>query len=639
MGAGLYLILLIYKQCFDDTRIAAAALPAYCFAASPSVRVVISHLSFSFFGIMKKILLSEILTSSIQAVPPDAAISEALTKMAQMKISCIVAVDPARRPLGIFTERDAVHLLAERRGIDALTMSDVMSTPPFTSSSDIDFREAYRMLQERGFRHLVVVDEQECLLGIVTEGDFLHHLDAGDLSEFKSAEKVMSRNITTVDVDDPLGHAIGLMSRNRYSCVVVTRDHIPCGILTERDVVRLATTTVDIENLPVGNLIRTPLITVPPDTALPEAIRQMERHNIRHLVVTKGDKLLGLVTRHDMVKTLQGSYVHFLHETIQAQRSELFRLGQQRSLFELHDAALAAVANAIVIADRNAVILWANPAFSRLTGYTLEETVGCHIKELVNSGEQDSAFYQRLWETILSGRVWHGEIVNRRKDHSRYHEEMTITPVRSQSGEITHFIAVKQDIGERKAAEEQIRTLAFHDTLTHLPNRRLLNDRLDQAMSTSRRSGRYGALIFLDLDNFKPLNDEHGHDVGDLLLIEVARRISHCVREVDTVARFGGDEFVVVLSELDRDKSNSAEQARCIAEKIRVALAGKYELTIQPDQGKAATVVHHCTSSIGVVLFINHDACTADIIKWADFAMYQAKTSGRNSIRIYDPNE
>lgn len=587
--------------------------------------------------IMNKILLSEILNPSVKTVSPQADISQVLGIMAAQGISCVVAVDAERRPQGIFTERDAVHLLAERRGVRALKMADVMSTPPFTSSSGIDFREAYRMLQERGFRHLVVVDERGLLLGIVTEGDFLHHLDAGDLSEFKKAENVMSRNIVTVDVQDTLAVAIGLMSRNRYSCVVVMREQKPYGILTERDVVKLAPNIADTSNVTVGSLIHTPLISVPPSMMLPNAIQLMDSHKIRHLVIVEQDKLLGLVTRHDLVKTLQGSYVHFLRETIQEQRKELFRLGQQRSLFKLHDAALAAAANAILIADRQAVIQWANPAFSKLTGFTLEETVGQQIKELVRSGKQSQEFYATLWKTILDGSVWHGELINKRKNGTLYHEEMTITPVRNDSNEITHFIAVKQDISERKRADEQIHKLAFHDALTQLPNRRLLNDRLEQTMAISKRRSHYCALIFLDLDNFKPLNDTYGHDVGDLLLVEVAQRLSNCVRAVDTVVRFGGDEFVVVLSELDVDKTKSITQAGIVAEKIRVALAEPYTLTILSDGSVASTVEHRCSSSIGVVLFINHEASPADIIKWADMAMYQAKAAGRNQILFYDP--
>jgi diguanylate cyclase (GGDEF)-like protein len=155
-------------------------------------------------------------------------------------------------------------------------------------------------------------------------------------------------------------------------------------------------------------------------------------------------------------------------------------------------------------------------------------------------------------------------------------------------------------------------------------------------MAASKRSGRYGALMFLDLDNFKPLNDKYGHGVGDLLLVEVARRIGSCVRETDTVARFGGDEFVVMLGELDEDKAESTAEASILAEKIRAILAEPYLLTI-PQNGKAECLVeHHCTSSIGVVLFLNHEASQEDIVKWADMAMYQAKEDGRNLIRFFD---
>ena len=189
---------------------------------------------------------------------------------------------------------------------------------------------------------------------------------------------------------------------------------------------------------------------------------------------------------------------------------------------------------------------------------------------------------------------------------------------------------------EYHRAEEKIRNLAFFDALTQLPNRRLLDDRLGLAMASSKRSGRYAALMFLDLDNFKPLNDGYGHAVGDLLLIEVAERLSACVREIDTVARFGGDEFVIMITELDESRDESAVQARLVAEKIRSVLAEPYRLIIKkcgmPDQ----EIEHHCTASIGVVLFINHVADQDEILKWADAAMYQAKEDGRNSIRFYD---
>ncbi|HCI52544.1 MAG TPA: hypothetical protein DE312_04400 [Gallionella sp.] len=191
---------------------------------------------------------------------------------------------------------------------------------------------------------------------------------------------------------------------------------------------------------------------------------------------------------------------------------------------------------------------------------------------------------------------------------------------------------VMTDVTDRIRNEEEIRKLAFYDALTQLPNRRLLNDRLDQAMAGSRRSLRFGALMFVDLDNFKPLNDQYGHDTGDLLLIEVARRITRCLREMDTVARFGGDEFVVLLNELDTEKEASVSQARHIAEKIRSALAEPYLLKSH----ELLQLEHHCSSSIGVVLFINHETRPDDILKWADMAMYQAKAAGRNRVIFFE---
>lgn len=178
--------------------------------------------------------------------------------------------------------------------------------------------------------------------------------------------------------------------------------------------------------------------------------------------------------------------------------------------------------------------------------------------------------------------------------------------------------------------------IAHYDALTGIPNRLLLTDRLGQSMTASKRSMRFGAVIFLDLDNFKALNDTHGHEMGDLLLIEAARRITDCVREMDTVARLGGDEFVVILSELDVDRALSVAQAGRVAEKIRSTLAEPYLLMRKRDDGSETRVKHHCTSSIGVDLFINHEASPEDILKRADMAMYQAKESGRNRVHFFD---
>lgn len=208
-------------------------------------------------------------------------------------------------------------------------------------------------------------------------------------------------------------------------------------------------------------------------------------------------------------------------------------------------------------------------------------------------------------------------------------------PVFDEAGNPNGFRGSNRDETERKKLQDQVRELAFYDELTQLPNRRLLIDRLIHDMASVKRSNRYSALMFVDLDNFKPLNDLHGHKMGDLLLIEVASRLKSCVRMVDTVSRFGGDEFVVLLSDIGLDKADSALQAKIVAEKIRRSLNEPYRFPLKTE-GKPDTMIeHHCTASIGVVTFGGHEDSEEDILTWADKAMYQAKESGRNTVKFY----
>jgi diguanylate cyclase (GGDEF)-like protein/PAS domain S-box-containing protein len=286
------------------------------------------------------------------------------------------------------------------------------------------------------------------------------------------------------------------------------------------------------------------------------------------------------------------------------------------------------------VTDANMVIVCVNQAFSKITGYSAEEAMG-QKPCLLRSGRHDDAFFTAMRQSVDHEGSWKGEIWNRRKNGVVFPEWLTITAVKSDDGAVTHYVATLTDITERKAAEDQIKHLAFYDPLTRLANRRLLMDRLHQALATSTRGGHYGALLFLDLDNFKSLNDTHGHVAGDLLLLEAANRLKSCVREMDTVARFGGDEFVVMIHELEVDPAESMALAQLIAEKIRVVIAQPYLLTLQREGKAPATVEHHCSASIGVALFCDHQSRQDDILKWADAAMYQAKAAGRNTIRFH----
>jgi diguanylate cyclase (GGDEF)-like protein/PAS domain S-box-containing protein len=281
----------------------------------------------------------------------------------------------------------------------------------------------------------------------------------------------------------------------------------------------------------------------------------------------------------------------------------------------------------MMIADASEIIQQVNKAFTKCTGYTAEEAVG-QTPRLLKSGRHDAVFYRAMWESIHGTGTWQGEIWNRRKSGEVYPIWLTISAVRGEDGNVTHYVGAHLDITERKVAEEKIQQLAFHDSLTRLPNRLLMLDRLQHALASNTRSGRGGALLFIDLDNFKTLNDTLGHVIGDLLLQQVAERLVSCVREGDTVARFGGDEFVVMLEDLSEHIFQAAEQAEEVGEKILASLNQSYQL---------AAHEFRTSASIGAAVFNEDRHGAEELLQQADIAMYQAKKAGRNALRFFDP--
>jgi len=297
-----------------------------------------------------------------------------------------------------------------------------------------------------------------------------------------------------------------------------------------------------------------------------------------------------------------------------------------RSLFEANIDALMTTDPAGIITD-------VNQQMALLTGCTRDELIGAPFKSYFT----DPARAEDAIRLVLSKKkVTNYELTARDRDGKETVVSYNAATFYDRNRRLQGVFAAARNITERKQAEKQILDLALHDSLTRLPNRRLLTERLGQTMAAGKRSGRYSALLFLDLDNFKPVNDNHGHYVGDLLLMEVAQRIISCVRGVDVVARFGGDEFVVILSELGLERARSTAQMLAVAEKLRAALDKPYVLTWQQEGQAAVSVEHSSTASVGAVLFQDTANSQDDVLKWADLAMYRAKEAGGNQVRLHD---
>lgn len=349
-----------------------------------------------------------------------------------------------------------------------------------------------------------------------------------------------------------------------------------------------------------------------------EKIRQQGNNNVEFRMIAIDGHCVWLRSFVDLIEEngkVTEMYGFMVDVTMQKLAEEQLRLAA--TTFESQQG--------VMITDKSSKILRVNKAFTEITGYSQEQAIGRNPRMLI-SGRHDPAFYQELWKELAISGSFVGEIWNRRKNGEIYPEWQTITAVKNDAGEVSHYVYVFADITEKKDIEGKIHELAFYDPLTKLPNRRLLLDRFDQELASAKRHKKFGAVIFMDLDHFKSLNDSQGHQVGDLLLIQVANCLTSVLREEDTPARLGGDEFIVLLHANSSYLNIAADQAWAVAEKIKDKLNGPIMLN---------QYQHKISTSMGITLFPDNNQSPEALLQQADTAMYRSKTSGRNSVSFF----
>jgi diguanylate cyclase (GGDEF)-like protein/PAS domain S-box-containing protein len=571
---------------------------------------------------INKTKIRQIISRQVISVTPETPLDEAIAIMADARISCLVVTEK-KRPLGIFTERDLVRLANRQVTFGSQPIRELMTSPVVTIPGTLSIYEAYNLMLTNRIRHHVVVDHHGRLLGLMTQSDLINHLGHEYFLEMRKIEQVMTPGVVTVSGDTPISEALAAMAGPGISCVVVERDRRPLGILTERDIVRLVANDVDLANASVGSAMSSPVVVVKIGTTVHKATLLMKKERIRRVVVVDRDGLIeGIITQSDIVKGLEGKYIELLKEIIR-EKEDVFQQTARELLDKtvyLDNILSSSVSMAIVATDSNFRIKYFNPAAEKVFGYNAAGAIDRSALELLVLEDIAPLSLHKARETVQKeGTCIFPAEINR--DGSSLYYDGCLSGILDKQGNLVGFVLMLNDITERRRYEDTIHHLAYHDALTGLPNRVLLNDRLGQALASSQRNSTRGALMILDLDRFKDVNDTLGHSMGDLLLKAVSERLKELLRKSDTVSRMGGDEFVLLLPSI-----SSSQSAAMTAAKIVTAFREPFVCN-----GHTLNV----TASIGIADFPDDGKDAETLLKNADIALYRVKAEGRNSFQRY----
>lgn len=574
-----------------------------------------SPLSPAFTPLSSGQTVSMVLQKNLICCSPHSSVQQAAQLMQQHNISCIL-IQNAREIIGIWTESDCKKLDLSDQSVLQQDVSVVMTTPVLSVQDQCTTSDAAALMKQKGVRRLLVTDSTHKAIGIVTQTDLIHQQP---LEHY-----LMLRDISSILVELPLllqaeltvAQAALLMRQTQRDAAIVQFDNSEYGIVTERDLVHFIATERTLCLL--AEVATRPLLTLPLHSSLLQAVRILREHGFRHLGVTDSyGKPAGLLSHNHILLNMEHLYISELKAALQA-RDKALRSSE--SSLRLAYKVIEASHDAVMITNAHGVIQSVNPSFCKLTGYSAEEAIG-QTPNLLSSGEHDQTFYQQMWQRLQEQGYWQGEIWNKRKNGEIYPEWLSISAVRGENAEINQYAAIFSDITERKKREQKIHELAYFDELTGLANRRLYQDRLEQALANAKRHNHQLAVLFLDLDLFKRINDTLGHQAGDDALRQVARRLQKASRAGESVARLGGDEFTILVPECD-----GIEEIEKLAQRI----VAQFELPFQIQHNELVL-----TTSVGISIYPQHGTTASELLKFADAAMYQAKESGRNKYSLY----
>ena len=570
---------------------------------------------------LNAISIKDITQTTLLTCLPNETMHNAAIKMAERDCSAIlIAVDD--EIIGIWTERDALKFDFSSTEARSTPVSEAMSSPVICVNENVSLEEVSLKFKKDGVRHYVVTDDHGKQKGIISQTDVIKKHNFEFFLVLKTVGSVLKPTPPLIKSTQSMAQASKLMHSSYSDAIRVEFPDESVGILTERDVIKALASVM--LNPMVADYASRDLVTVNEHESLYQAKKMMLKNGFRHLgVIDHKNNLIGIINLADILAGFRSTYVEELKESL-AHRDALLKDSLKNLC--LAKKIIDNTQEGVLTTDKYVVIQTCNAGFTKITGYTEEEVIG-KTPAIISSGRHDKKFYYAMWEKINKYGFWQGEIWNRRKNGEVYPELLTITEIRDdETNEISNYAAIFSDISQLKNDEEEIKRLAFYDPLTELPNRRLLNDRLAQELAITGRSGKNGALFFIDLDHFKNINETLGHSAGDRVLMEVAYRLRLCVRDCDMVARISSDEFVVILTELSGQLEPACNEARHIAEKLQQTICRVY------------SVMNHklyISSSIGIAMFSKDSGMPDDLLKQAGTAMYRAKESGRNMLQFF----